>query len=651
MQFKYPELLYALFLLVIPIIVHLFQLNRYKKVPFTNVKFLKKIERQNRKSSRLKKWLVLATRLLLFTCLILAFSQPYFSDFSEKQNFKTSIYLDNSFSMQAEGNTGELLKSTAQSIIENYSNQDKTISLKTNSNYFTNIGYEELKNELISINYYPEKTDFNNTILFLDDKNDNKNSLNNIVLISDFQDNNHIDKLDILNTNSKIKLVKVSPNSYTNIYIDSIYIKSKNIEELVLNVIVKSNEETSSSVPIALFEDQKLIGKATSKFEDNSISEISFSIKNTNSFNGKISIDDENLSFDNTFYFTISKSEKIDVLSIGKNSDFLTQIYSKNEFNFSSKNLLDLNYNSIQNHQLVVLNELENIPVELQNILVDYSKNGGSLVFIPAENISINDYNELLYKLNLGKINTKSYTKHKITNINYDHPLINDVFEKKVSNFQYPTTEMSFQTNFNTTNSILKFDDNSPFVSSFSNKAGNVYFFSSPLNLKTSNFVESTLVVPVFYNIAKYSLDLGKLYYTISPNSTIDIKTSIKKDDVLTVSNNELEFIPLQNITHNKVNLIFQNNISKSGFYNISNNQNVIKTIAFNYDRAESKLNSVNIDEFISNRENVEIYGSIEEIFEKINNQQKINWLFKWFLGLSVLFLCLEILLLKYFKI
>ena len=54
MQFKHPEILYALLLLLIPIIVHLFQLRRFQKVPFTNVAFLKEISVQTRKSSTIK---------------------------------------------------------------------------------------------------------------------------------------------------------------------------------------------------------------------------------------------------------------------------------------------------------------------------------------------------------------------------------------------------------------------------------------------------------------------------------------------------------------------------------------------------------------------------------------------------------------------
>ena len=63
MQFKNPELLFAFLLLVIPIIVHLFQLRKFQKTPFTNLKFLKEVTLQTRKSSQLKKWLVLLTRL------------------------------------------------------------------------------------------------------------------------------------------------------------------------------------------------------------------------------------------------------------------------------------------------------------------------------------------------------------------------------------------------------------------------------------------------------------------------------------------------------------------------------------------------------------------------------------------------------------
>ena len=115
MQFKHPEILYFLFLLLIPILVHLFQFRKFKKEYFTNVRFLKSISIQTRKSSQLKKWLLLACRLLLLFCLILAFAQPFFdAKDSQNRSNETYIILDNSFSMQAKGKKGELLKISAK---------------------------------------------------------------------------------------------------------------------------------------------------------------------------------------------------------------------------------------------------------------------------------------------------------------------------------------------------------------------------------------------------------------------------------------------------------------------------------------------------------------------------------------------------------
>ena len=120
MQFKNPEILYALFLLLIPILIHLFQLRRFKKTLFSNVAFLEKIIQNTRKSSSLKKWLVLCTRILALGLLILAFAQPFFpaSETAVKPR-ETVIFIDNSFSMQATGKKGNLLTEAKQDLLTN----------------------------------------------------------------------------------------------------------------------------------------------------------------------------------------------------------------------------------------------------------------------------------------------------------------------------------------------------------------------------------------------------------------------------------------------------------------------------------------------------------------------------------------------------
>lgn len=153
MQFKHPEILYFLFLLVIPILVHLFQFRRFKKEYFTNVKLLKEIQIQTRKSKSIKKWLLLATRLLLLAALIIAFAQPFFNakDAQNKEN-KLVILLDNSFSMQAKGAKGELLKRSVQELLENIS-ENQSFSLLTNSDVFWDTDIKSIQKELQNLEY------------------------------------------------------------------------------------------------------------------------------------------------------------------------------------------------------------------------------------------------------------------------------------------------------------------------------------------------------------------------------------------------------------------------------------------------------------------------------------------------------------------
>ena len=190
MQFKHPEFLYALFLLLIPIIVHLFQLRRFQKVEFTNVKFLKRIIIQTRKSSQIKKWLTLITRLFLLACLIFAFAQPYFSKTKTiNQPLEYVIYLDNSFSMHTNGANGELLKRAVQDLIFEISEQQK-FTLFTNNHVFNNVSVNDIKNDLIELDYSSTRLDYNATLLkgkqlFSKDNS----SLKQFVFISDFQKN------------------------------------------------------------------------------------------------------------------------------------------------------------------------------------------------------------------------------------------------------------------------------------------------------------------------------------------------------------------------------------------------------------------------------------------------------------------------------
>ena len=649
MLFKNPEILYSLALLIVPILVHLFQLQKFVKVPFTNVAFLQQLAKQSRKSSRIKKWLILATRLLLFSAIIFAFSQPYLSNQKSNSKQHNFIYLDNSLSTNTNGEKGNLLQIAAREIIENVSEKD-FFSLQTNSNFYDKITKNELKNKLLNIKETSKKIDLTTILLKFNNKiKSETKSLSNIVLISDFQ---NVYNKKFTNVTSPFSVIKLTASIKNNLSIDSVFISNSNATNFTLNVLIKNQGTLKKDIPIAVYNNTKLVSKRTSTFEKNALKKIQFKIQNQEEFKGKIEITfSDTFSFDNTFYFVLKNNQKINVLTIGKQADFLSKIYDKEEFNFIQSSVQNTNYNTLIKQQLIILNEVEYIPKFLLEKIIAFSKNGGSLVIIPSGNSNLQTYNALFKDLNAGKIKIKKTGKLKITNINYKHPLFQNVFSKKVTNFQYPTTESHFPTSSIKASNIVLFEDNTPFISQIRNAEGTIYWVSSPLNRKNSNFITSPLVVPIFYNFGKMSYKHPQLFYRMGMENNIDIETTLNKNRVLRISNAENAFIPLQKKFQNKVRITTNEQPLKDGFYTILKANDTIQKLAFNYPKKESMLNFMDLNALKKTNKNVTISTSIPSIFKKINKKYEVHWLWKWFLTLAIVSLLLELLILKFYKL
>jgi len=131
MQFVNPLYLFGLLAIAIPVIIHLFNFRRFRRVYFTNVRFLQELKQQTQKQSQLRHLLILAMRILAVASLVMAFAQPYIP-FSEQLSKKASrnavsIFVDNSFSMEATGTNGTLLdesKLKAREIASAYKSTD-----------------------------------------------------------------------------------------------------------------------------------------------------------------------------------------------------------------------------------------------------------------------------------------------------------------------------------------------------------------------------------------------------------------------------------------------------------------------------------------------------------------------------------------------
>ncbi|MFD2726394.1 vWA domain-containing protein [Hyunsoonleella rubra] len=641
MQFKYPELLYALFLLLIPIIVHLFQLRKFKKVPFTNVAFLKNVNIQTRKSSQLKKWLTLITRLLLFALIILAFAQPYFSKNDTLNKVQeTVIYLDNSFSMQAKGANGPLLKRAIQDIISNIP-ESQNISIVTNSKTYKNTSVNAVKNELLGLEYESKQPSFN--AILLKSKNlfsKDASSIKNLIFISDFQDRSD-DFQKERDSSINFYAVKLNPVNTQNVSLDSAYISEVTPTKLELTTIIKNTGNAIDNLPVSLLNDGNIIAKTSTSVDSKAT--VTFSLPANEAINGEITINDTHLQFDNRLYFNINATDKINVLAIGEtDADFLKRIFTEDEFAFTSTSIRSLNYNSISAQNLIILNELKSIPMTLVSVLKTFTDNGGTLQIIPSNDVSIETYNLLLNNYGLGLLKSVSSEK-RVTTIHYGHPLYSKgVFEKQVKNFQYPKVNGFYTALNNRGASILSFEDGKPFLIS----NGNIFLLTASIETENSNFKNSPLIVPTFYNIAKQSFKTPNLYYSIGEQNEYEVKATLKNDGVLSLKNKELNFIPRQQNFNNKVVITTEELPSKAGTYSIVNNGDTFENVSYNYRRTESNLSYTDLGSI----EGLNVDSSITAVFDTLKSETKINALWKWFVTFALILLIVEMLILKYFK-
>ncbi len=642
MQFKNPEILYFLFLLIIPVIVHLFQLRRFKKEYFTNVQFLNELSIQTRKSSKIKKWLLLATRLLLLAFLILAFAQPFFkSKDSKNANNEMFIILDNSFSMQAKGQKGELLKRAVQELLEE-TPENMQFSLITNNETFWNSDIKSLQKDLQNLKYSATPFVLDNLMAKIKAR---KSAFNkDIVVITDavgLEDK----QTKSINKDFNTYFIIPKAEQKNNVSIDSVYI-SQNLENFYeIGVKLSDYGDNSKNIPIALYNQNKLVAKTLVNFEEKTKT-VNFTIPKAD-FHGYVNIQDKGLEYDNSLYFSISKPEKTNVFGIGETvkSGFLSRIYTNDEFNFNNFEINSLDYNSIEKQDAIVLNELKEIPQALQTTLKSFVEKGGSVIVIPSQEASTSNMNSLLSNFGSVQYLNSINTEKLITIINFSHPIFTSVFEKKIDNFQYPNTRNSFILK-NNSGAILSYEDQSPFLVSIQNALSSVYVFSAAINKTNSNFQNSPLIVPVFYKMAQNSQKSGINALIIGSENPFLIDALLGKDEIVAIKNADSKFVPTQQILNSKVKMTFNDNPEVAGNFGAFTKDKLLKKISFNYARTESDLSLANEDAV----SDFKIIDSISSVFDKIHTDRTDNNVWKIFLFLALLFLIFEMLIQKFVK-
>jgi hypothetical protein len=680
MELVHPKLLWLLSLLAIPILIHLFHFRRHKTLFFSSLKFIKFIEQENKSTKKLKNLLILFARLLALTAIILAFAQPII----EKGNLKHSagknvlaIYIDNSFSMSAKGSEGELLSEARELARRMLKNTPLETSILLATNKLDGIE-QRLISKIEALDYLDkiELTPINRNLedvinwqrAFLDKENLEQQKLANrqYVLLSDFQNSTFVtNKIaeDQLHFYHPIQLL---PQDRSNIYIDSVWFSSpihKKGEANELFIQIKNDaEEATTNLELEL----EIGKKQRTSFIDidaGKKSIISFQItdEENGQKNGKVSINDKQLYWDDDFYFSYRVADYSNTLIINGEaaSENVAKVFNIEAF-FKTQSIKDVEFtkDKLKQCDFVILNGLNSISSGIDEDLVEFNKMGGSIFIFPGNNIDYSEYRHFLKALNLPELGTSISTGLKIDQINFKDPFFRGVFEKENKNLNLPSVTKSYSSRNlkqETAFPLISFRNGAPLLLK---SKENAYLFLSSLNTDFGNFIGNALFPTILLRAGELSTQNYPLFALIGEENRIAVLDPIVNGQTLKLIGNNSEFIPIiQKIgNQNFISISGMEAIEKLKAGNFSiQTEDEIGLLALNYGRQESELDYKNEKEILDAFKNKGISNCQ---YEKIENGQSLSNIevdkpyeyWKLFLVLGLFFITIEIALLRFMK-
>lgn len=656
MSFNYPQFLWALTALAIPIIIHLFNFRRTTRIFFSNTRFLKQVKQETTQKRKLKRYLILASRLLFLLFLVLAFAQPFLparEQLTSQRNLV--IYLDNSYSMSApvQDKTRGLDAATAyvREIAELFPAETRFKLLTNDFAPFSNSfkSKAEILDQLSQVRFSSTARTANEIIKRIGDPN------STVFWISDFQQSTFGETL-ALDSSWQIRLVPVQSNAISNVYVDSVYLTNpfiiggeknsiqvrlrnsgpKTIEGLVSRLTINGVQAATSSVTI----------------QPNSTVETAFDLSGGLRGNNKalFSFSDFPVSFDNEFFFTLNYAGRLRIVELKSqpNITHVEQVYGNTQlFDFKSYTTANVDYSAFTDANLIVINGINRVDQALGAALRQYLDNQGVMLVFPGTEPDVRSYQNLLSIPALNKV--ENAARMVLDKPDFRNPFFENVFEERTASVSMPAAQKNWEWGTDRS-AILSFQNGQPYLSKFNN----VYIAASSLNTEATDFATHALFVPVMYRVAATGNKQDRKPYHYLSNGLVTVNADSLAGEEPVRMLGEQELVPAQRKTGNKVVLELPRYAVNPGYYYVTHQRDTLDLVAFNLEKQESELTPFKGNEvqtaFGSSQVSVFDADSPEAFSNEIKARYLGTPLWKYALVLALVFLLTEVLLIRFMK-
>ena len=674
MHFLYPNMLWGLLALLIPILIHLFNFRRHKLVYFSNTAVLRSIQQENAKTRKLKYLVTLLLRCLFVAALVLAFAFPYNPEKQINTNSTDNlvgIYIDNSMSMKGQSARTTLMEDARQSARDLVSklNPSNRYLLMTNSFEIQNefpMNQEEMLDQLDRMNTDGAPVAMGEVMdRFAMLRKQHGFATSTLFVYSDFQENTFDLSAAKADTTMQIVVVPMLPEFKTNLYIDSVWLASPIVQvgltnELMVRVVNQGDKEVKG-LPVNFTMNGTMAASTTVDLEKNGTAEIEmqFLVDSYGEQRCSVSLMDHPITFDDSYDFVLGVKPSLSVIELGSKASDCSLVFDDDEqFNYTLMEPSRFDLATIAKAHLLIVNETATMNETLQQTLLDAVAEGASLMVFPFVDDPKN--NRYLYeKLGLSLMEADTNTT-AAEDLAMQHGFFSDMILDLPQNPDLPKIRQHVRLKSNgIATALLNLKNGDPLMLSEQVGKGQAFVIATALDSKWSDLSDNALFVPMMLKMAFMGGKVDRLAYTIGADKMLVISDlNLEGDQRFLFANADrsLETMPSSEVRNGKVYLYLNDNLPSAGFYDFLVNDTLNRTTAWNESRVESRMDFAEREaiEPTFKKAGFDVVAVLDtsdfataDLVEAMAHQSS-QW--KWFALIALLALLGEILVLRFWK-
>ena len=514
----FSAFLFGSALVAVPIILHL--LKNKPKIPqgFPALVFLHATAAKKQNRNRLRKWLILILRCLVFCLIALTFAWPYISENQTEPDEAKVILWDNSFSMQ-DTNVYPILYDQAYNMIGETDSAHPLLigaisdNIKWSGKFSSD--YNTLEKWFKENSKSFGSSSFRQALRMADSKLQRTTAKKRTIILFTDQQFLPWENVELKKSLSPgIALKVITPelnNPINNTCITSIkglkeYVKPE--QEISFKVYCRNfNPKAETATLVIYLEDKELLRKKI-ELAPNSITQEYFNLKTPagklRSISGSVELRavNDNLTIDNIHYFCLNPVDKAKFL--------VTPVVDKNRYDFigaalkaTNDNIYKLNSKLLKNTKLLILQDIKYFDDSFYIKLDEYLEKGGSIAIVWEKSKAMQS---LLNHYGIKVVTPCIKGVKRFEMLNFKHPLFKDYLKVRAGAwfdilfFDVPKLKFPEDTRI-----LATFDGNIPAITENNVKNGKLFVIASTLDRKHSNWPTFASFLPFWRELLLYS--------------------------------------------------------------------------------------------------------------------------------------------------